>query len=439
MATEAFQKIYTKINSITKATCSLKATGVGYDELATVNGKLAQVVKIMGDEVTLQVFEGTGGIPTNAEVVFLGKAPTLKVSDQLAGRFFNAYGDPIDGGPAVEGTEVEIGGPSVNPVRRKQPSELIATGIAGIDLNNTLVTGQKIPFFADPDQPYNAVMANVALRAKADKIILGGMGMTNDDFLYFKQVFENAGALDRIVSFVNTTENPPVERLLVPDMALTAAEYFAVDKGEKVLVLLTDMTLYSDALAIVSNRMDQIPSKDSMPGSLYSYLAKIYEKAVQLPNGGSITIIAVTTLSGGDITHAVPDNTGYITEGQLFLRNDTDTGKVIIDPFRSLSRLKQLVIGKKTREDHPQVMNACVRLYADAANAKTKLENGFDLSDYDERALKFAHDYSEKLLSIDVNIEITQMLDIAWTLFGKYFTPAEVAIKQELIEKYWKN
>ena len=179
------------------------------------------------------------------------------------------------------------------------------------------------------------------------------------------------------MSFVNTTENPPVERLLVPDMALTAAEYFAVDKGEKVLVLLTDMTLYADALAIVSNRMDQIPSKDSMPGSLYSDLAKIYEKAVQLPNGGSITIIAVTTLSGGDITHAIPDNTGYITEGQLFLRNDSDTGKVIVDPFRSLSRLKQLVIGKKTREDHPQVMNACVRLYADAANAKTKLEKRF--------------------------------------------------------------
>ena len=236
---------------------------------------------------------------------------------------------------------------------------------------------------------------------------------------------------------MNTTENPPVERLLVPDMALTAAEYFAVDKGEKVLVLLTDMTLYADALAIVSNRMDQIPSKDSMPGSLYSDLAKIYEKAVQLPNGGSITIIAVTTLSGGDITNAVPDNTGYITEGQLFLRKDSDTGKVIVDPFRSLSRLKQLVIGKKTREDHPQVMNAAVRLYSDAANAKTKLENGFDLSDYDERTLKFAKEYSEKLLAIDVNIEITEMLDTAWRLFAKYFTKSEVAIKEALTEKYW--
>jgi len=206
---QAFQKIYTKISQITKATCSLKATGVGYDELATIDGKLAQVVKIMGDDITLQVFEGTGGIPTNAEVVFLGKAPTLKVSDQLAGRFFNAYGQPIDGGPAIEGKEVEIGGPSVNPVRRKQPSELIATGIAGIDLNNTLVSGQKIPFFADPDQPFNEVMAMVALRAKVDKIILGGMGMTNDDYYFFKNTFSNAGALDRIISFMNTTRTPP--------------------------------------------------------------------------------------------------------------------------------------------------------------------------------------------------------------------------------------
>ena len=431
MTTRAFQKIYTKIDNITKATVTLRATGVGNDELATVGGKLAQVVKIMGENVTLQIFAGTEGLSTDSEVVFHGEPPKLRVSDNLAGRFFNAYGEPLEGGEIIEGEAREIGGPTVNPFRRIQPSELIATGIAGIDLNNTIVTGQKIPF--------NAVMANVALRAKADKIILGGMGLTNDDFLYFKSVFENAGALDRIVSFVNTTENPPVERLLVPDMALTAAEYFAVDKGEKVLVLLTDMTLYADALAIVSNRMDQIPSKDSMPGSLYSDLAKIYEKAVQLPNGGSITIIAVTTLSGGDITHAIPDNTGYITEGQLFLRNDSDTGKVIVDPFRSLSRLKQLVIGKKTREDHPQVMNACVRLYADAANAKTKLENGFDLSDYDERTLKFAFDYSEKLLSIDVNIGITEMLDTAWGLFAKYFSKEEVAIKEELIKKYWKE
>ena len=435
METQAFQRIYTKIEELTKATCMVRATGVGYEELALVHGRLAQVVKIMEDAVTLQVFAGTEGIPTNAEVAFFGKPPTLQVSEALAGRFFNAYGHPIDGGPEVEGEEREIGGPSVNPVRRMQPSELITTGIAGIDLNNTLVTGQKIPFFADPDQPYNQVMAMVALRGQADKIILGGMGLTNDDYLFFKQVFENAGALHRIISFVNTTENPPVERLLVPDMALTAAEYFAVDKKQKVLVLLTDMTLYADALSIVSNRMDQIPSKDSMPGSLYSDLARLYEKAVQFDHGGSITIIAVTTLSGGDITHAIPDNTGYITEGQLFLRRDTDIGKVIVDPFRSLSRLKQLVIGKKTRADHPQVMNAAIRLYADAANARTKLENGFDLTDYDERTLEFAREYSDRLLAIDVNIDTEEMLNVGWALFAKHFSREEVAIRKDFVDQ----
>jgi len=437
MASKAYQKTYTRLDAITKATVTLSAADVANDELALVGGKLAQVVKTKGDSVTLQVFAGTEGIPTNAEVSFMGNPPTLKVSDSLSGRFFNAYGRPIDGGPEVEGQERQIGGPSVNPYKRRQPSELIPTGIAGIDLNNTLVSGQKIPFFADPDQPYNQVMADVALRADVDKIILGGMGLSNDDYLFYKNAFENAGALEKIVSFVNTTEEPPVERLLIPDMALAAAEYFAVDKNEKVLVLLTDMTLYADALSIVSNRMDQIPSKDSMPGSLYSDLAKIYEKAVQLPSGGSITIIAVTTLNDGDITHAIPDNTGYITEGQLFLRADTDTGKVIVDPFRSLSRLKQLVQGKKTREDHSQVMNASVRLYADAQNAKTKLENGFDLSDYDLRCLEYAKEYAIKLLSIDVNITIDEMLNTAWQLFAKYFTKAETGIKQVFIDKYW--
>jgi Archaeal/vacuolar-type H+-ATPase subunit B len=439
MSNKAFQRIYTKLTAITKATVTLEAQGVSNDELAVVAGRLAQVVKVKGNNVTLQVFGGTEDIPTNAEVVFYGEPPTLNVSEDLAGRFFNAYGEPIDGGPVVEGEKRMIGGPSVNPYRRKQPSELIPTGIAGIDLNNTLVSGQKIPFFADPDQPYNKVMSMVALRADVDKIILGGMGLSNDDYLFFKHEFESAGALHKIISFVNTTDQPPVERLLIPDMALTAAEYFAVDKNEKVLVLLTDMTLYADALSIVSNRMDQIPSKDSMPGSLYSDLAKIYEKAVQLPNGGSITIIAVTTLNDGDITHAIPDNTGYITEGQLFLRADADSGKVIVDPFRSLSRLKQLVQNKKTREDHSAVMNASVRLYSDASNAKTKLENGFDLSDYDLRCLEYAKEYATRLLAIDVNISINEMLDTAWELFSKYFTKAETGLKDALIQKYWKE
>jgi V/A-type H+-transporting ATPase subunit B len=430
-------KIFTNLEKITKATCVVKAEGVGYGELASVDGRPSQVVKILNDEVTLQIFSGTEGLSTDAEVIFSGKPPVLLVGDDLQGRFFNAFGQPIDEGPVPEGKEVAIGGPSVNPIRRKQPSELLATGIAGIDLNNTLVTGQKIPFFTDANQPFNQVMALVALRAQADKIILGGMGLLNDDYLFFKNIFENAGVLHKIISFVNTTEDPPVERLLIPDMALTAAEYFAFEKKEKVLVLLTDMTLYADALSIVSNRMDQIPSKDSMPGSLYSDLARIYEKAAQFEEGGSITIIAVTTLSGGDITHAIPDNTGYITEGQLFLNHNTDIGKVVIDPFRSLSRLKNNVIGKKTRNDHPQVMNAAVRLYVDAVNAKTKQDNGFDLTDYDKRTLKYAVEYADRLLAIDVNMDTTSMLDTAWELFARYFSVEEVGIKSSLTDIYW--
>ena len=186
METKAFQRVYTKIENITKATIMLRATDVGNEELATVGNSLAQVVRIDGDKVTLQVFEGTEGIATNTEVVFHGAPPKLKVGDDLIGRIFNAYGEPIFGSKNLIGEEREIGGPTVNPYKRVQPSEFIPTGIAGIDLNNALVSGQKIPFFADPDQPYNQVMASVALRAKADRIILGGMGISNDDFLYFK-------------------------------------------------------------------------------------------------------------------------------------------------------------------------------------------------------------------------------------------------------------
>ena len=421
----------------------LHATGVGNDELATINGKLAQVVRINHDEVTLQVFAGTEGIPTNAEVIFLGEAPALKVSDQLAGRFFNAYGEPIDGGPQLEGDDVEIGGPSVNPVRRDQPSELIATGIAGIDLNNTLVTGQKIPFFADPDQPFNEVMALVALRAESDKIILGGMGLTNDDYLYYKKTFSNAGALDRIVSFINTTEDPSVERLLIPDMALAAAEYFAVQKHEKVLVLLTDMTNYADALSIVSNRMDQIPSKDSMPGSLYSDLAKIYEKAVQFPDGGSITIIAVTTLSGGDITHAVPDNTGYITEGQIILSRDLyNSGyRPPINVLPSLSRLKDKGSGEgKTRGDHAATMNQLFAAYAQGKQAKelAVVLGESALSDTDKLYVQFTDRFEKEYINqgFYTNRTIEESLDLGWELLSILPRTELKRIKDDMIDQY---
>tara|TARA_R110002050_G_scaffold131761_1_gene253660 strand:+ start:671 stop:1999 length:1329 start_codon:yes stop_codon:yes gene_type:complete len=437
MEIQAFQAIYTEITALTKATCTLRAKGITYDELAWVDGRNAQVIKIEGELVTLQVFSGTEGIGTAAKVIFAGKPPSLALSPALGGRYFNAFGQAIDGLSQPQGKEVNIKGLTVNPVRRQLPSEMLSTGIAGIDLNNTLVTGQKIPFFADPDQPFNRILAEVALRADSDRIVLGAMGISHDDYIMFRNSFKERGASHKIVSFINTSEDPPLERLLIPDQATATAEYFAYEKKEKVLVLLSDMTLYADALAIVSNKMDQIPSKDAMPGSLYSDLARIYEKAVQFPEGGSITIIAVTTLNDGDITHAIPDNTGYITEGQLYLKRDTDTGLTIIDPFRSLSRLKQNVIGKKTRADHPQLMNALVRLYADASEARSKQENGFDLNDFDVRSLAFAKDYVRELLDVRLNIDSESMLDIGWKLLAQHFKVFELGIKQEFIDKYW--
>ena len=430
------QKVYTKIESIVGNVVTVRADGVRNGDLALVGDSYANVIKLDRDLVTLQVFSGTQGVSTTDPVRFLGRPMMVSFSDHLLGRIFDGAGVPRDNGPALTENMIPIGGPSVNPSRRIVPNKLIRTGIPMIDVFNTLVESQKLPIFSVSGEPYNQLLSRIAMQAQVDIIVLGGMGLKYDDYLYFRDTLEKSGAMGRTVMFIHTASDPTVECTLVPDMALAVAEQFAL-AGKRVLVLLTDMTSYADALAIVSNRMDQIPSKDSMPGSLYSDLAKIYEKAVQFPSGGSITIIAVTTLSGGDITHAVPDNTGYITEGQLFLRRDSDIGKVIVDPFRSLSRLKQLVTGKKTRKDHPQVMNAAVRLYADAANAKTKLENGFDLTNYDERTLAFAKDYSNQLLAIDVNLDTTEMLDVAWSLFGKYFRPEEVNIKKELVDQFW--
>ena len=425
--------------------------GASYDEMVEIQLKdgttrSGRVVQIEGEKIVVQVFEGTNDLSLeNTKTKLLGRPMELPVSKEILGRVFNGAGRPIDGLGEIYAEEMmDINGLPLNPVSRVYPRNYINTGISSIDCLATLIRGQKLPIFSGSGLPHDRLAVQIVKQAKvADEsgkgfaIVFAAMGVTNDVANYFKRSFKEAGVMERVVMFLNLSNDPIIERTLTPRCALTAAEYFAVNNNEKVLVLLTDMTSYADALAIVSNRMDQIPSKDSMPGSLYSDLAKIYEKAVQFPSGGSITIIAVTTLSGGDITHAVPDNTGYITEGQLFLRRDSDIGKVIVDPFRSLSRLKQLVTGKKTRKDHPQVMNAAVRLYADAANAKTKMENGFDLTNYDERTLAFAKDYSNQLLAIDVNLDTTEMLDVAWGLFGKYFRPEEVNIKKDLVDQYW--
>ena len=430
------QKVYTKIESIVGNVVTVKAEGVRLGDLALVGDSYATVIKLDRDIVSLQVFAGAQGVGTNDSVRFLDRPMMVSFSEHLLGRVFDGAGVPRDHGPALTENMIPIGGPSFNPAKRILPKNMIRTGIPMIDVFNTLVESQKLPIFSISGEPYNALLSRIALQAEVDVIVLGGMGLKYDDYLTFRDTLEKGGAMSHTVMFIHTAADPIVECTLVPDMSLAVAEQFAL-AGKKVLVLLTDMTNYADAQKEMAITMEQVPSNRGYPGDLYSCLASRYEKAVDIEGAGSITILGVTTMPGDDVTHPVPDNTGYITEGQLFLRRDSDIGKVIVDPFRSLSRLKQLVTGKKTRKDHPQVMNAAVRLYADAANAKTKLENGFDLTNYDERTLAFAKDYSNQLLAIDVNLDTTEMLDVAWSLFGKYFRPEEVNIKKELVDQFW--
>ena len=422
-----------------------------YEEIVefTVDGnekKLGRIVAVYEDKAVIQVFEGTSSMSlTNTHTRLTGHPMEIGLSEEILGRTFDGIGKPIDRmGPIDAEVRRNVNGLPLNPVTRKYPRNYIHTGISAIDGLTTLIRGQKLPIFSGNGLPHDQLAAQIVQQASlgdSDEkfaIVFAAMGVKYDVAEFFRRTFEESGVSDHVVMFLNLANDPVVERLITPKVALTAAEYLAFEKGMHILVILTDITSFCEAMREVSSSRGEIPSRKGYPGYLYSELATLYERAGIVQGvEGSVTQIPILTMPNDDITHPIPDLTGYITEGQLFLRNDSDTGKVIVDPFRSLSRLKQLVIGKKTREDHPQVMNAAVRLYADAANAKTKLENGFDLSDYDERALKFAYDYSEKLLAIDVNIEITQMLDTAWELFAKYFSKEEVAIKSELVEKYW--
>jgi V/A-type H+-transporting ATPase subunit B len=255
---------------------------------------------------------------------------------------------PRDRGPAITENMTAIGGPSANPAKRIIPRNMVRTGIPMIDVFNTLVESQKLPIFSVAGEPYNPLLARIAMQAEVDVIVLGGMGLKHDDYLFFRDTLESQGALSRSVLFVHTASDPVVECLMVPDLALAVAEQFAL-QNKRVLVLLTDMTNFADALKEIAITMEQIPSNRGYPGDLYSQLASRYEKAVDFDTAGSITILAVTTMPGDDVTHPVPDNTGYITEGQFYLRNGR------IEPFGSLSRLKQLV-NNKTRSDHRTIM-----------------------------------------------------------------------------------
>jgi len=429
------RKVYDRILDMRGNLITVAAKQIRLGELARVEKKngqstYASVLRFEKDLVTLQVFESTRGISTGDKVTFLRKEMEAVVSSSLLGRKLNGAGEPIDNGPNIEGDSVPLSGPSFNPIKRIVPKDMVKTNIPMIDVYNCLVKSQKIPIFASPGEPYNKLLMRIANQTDADIVIIGGMGLRFDDYQAFIENAERSASLEKTVMYIHKATDPLVECLLVPDMALTAAEKFAIS-GKNVLVLLTDMTAYADALKEIAITMDQIPSNRGYPGSLYSDLAFRYEKAVDIEEGGSITILAVTTMPGGDVTHPIPDNTGYITEGQFYLNGGR------IDPFGSLSRLKQQVIGKVTREDHGEIANTTIRLYADSKKARERQSMGFKLSKWDQKLLRFSYLFEERLMSLSVNIAVDEALDTCWKTLAECFERGETGMKEAIVQKYW--
>lgn len=427
---------YTKITDIKGNLITVEAQHASLGELAKIDradgrSSYASVLRFGRNKVTLQVFGGTTGLSTGDRVSFLGRLMEVTYGDGLLGRRMNGVGAPLDGGEPVFGEPISVTTPTFNPVNRIVPRDLVRTNIPMIDVFNCLVRSQKIPIFSSSGENHNALLMRIASQTDADIVILGGMGLTFVDYNFFVEGAKEAGFIDRCVMFIHKAVDAPIECVLVPDMALACAEKFAVEKGMNVLVLLTDMTAFADALKEISITMDQIPSNRGYPGSLYSDLAVRYEKAVDIAGSGSITIVGVTTMPGDDVTHPVPDNTGFITEGQFYLKNGR------IDPFGSLSRLKQLVIGKVTREDHGDLANTMIRLYADSRKSVERDSMGFKLSLWDHKLLKFAEMFENQLMPVNVNIPLEEALNIGWNILAQSFKPEEVGMRQQLIDKFW--
>ena len=426
-------KVYHKIDALSGSVATLRAEGVKYNEIAEIESRagtsLAQVIKLDGPNVTIQIFAGARGVDTSARVRFLGETMKVPFSDALLGRAFTGAAVPRDGGPAIDEDPSPIGQPSVNPAKRIMPNKMVRTNIPMIDLFNSLVKSQKLPIFAKAGEPYNELLARIALQADSDVIVIGGMGLKYDEYLKFRTTLDESGALAKTVMFVHTAADPTVECVLVPDVSLAVAEKFAL-KGKDVLVLLTDMTSFADALKEIAITMEQIPSNRGYPGDLYSQLASRYEKAVDFDGAGSITILAVTTMPGDDVTHPVPDNTGYITEGQFYLRNGR------IEPFGSLSRLKQQV-NKNTREDHRTVMDAMIKLYAQYKETVEKQSMGFKMSAWDQKLLKYGAAFEKEMMDLSVNIRLEDALDLGWKILADNFDKGEVGIPSKLSDKFW--
>ena len=431
--------------------------GVTYDELAEIelpNGEVrrCKVLEVEDDHAVVQLFESAQGINlAQSKVRFLGHPLQLGVSEDMLGRVFNGMGEPIDGGPAILAEEHrDINGLPMNPAARAYPAEFIQTGVSTIDGLNTLVRGQKLPIFSASGLPHAALAAQIARQAKVlgdnenFAVVFAAIGITFEESEYFIQEFRRTGAIDRTVVFSNLANDPAVERIATPRMALTAAEYLAFEKDMQVLVILTDITNYAEALREVSAAKKEVPGRRGYPGYLYTDLATLYERAGRrIGKSGAITMIPILTMPEDDKTHPIPDLTGYITEGQIILSRDLYRKGIIppVDVLPSLSRLKDKGIGEgKTREDHSGTMNQLFAAYARGKDAKELMTilGEAALSDDDKQFAKFADAFEQRYVNQgnNTNRSIEDTLNLGWELLSLLPRTELKRIKPELIEKY---
>ena len=435
-----------------------RVSGVTYDELCEIelpNGEIrrGKVLEVNGDKAVVQLFEPSAGINlSSSKIRFLGRPLDLAVSGDMLGRVFSGMGDPIDDGPAILAeAHRDINGLAMNPAARDYPNEFIQTGISTIDGLNTLVRGQKLPIFSGSGLPHNQLAAQIARQAKVldggasnFAVVFAAIGITFEESEYFVEEFRRTGAIDRTVLFINLANDPAVERISTPRMALTAAEYLAFEKGMHVLVILTDITNYADALREISAARKEVPGRRGYPGYLYTDLATMYERAGRhLGEPGSITMIPILTMPEDDKTHPIPDLTGYITEGQIILSRELYRKGILppVDVLPSLSRLKDKGTGEgKTREDHSGTMNQIFAAYATGKENKELMSilGEAALSENDLLYAKFADEFEKRYVAqgADENRSVFETLDLGWELLSILPEAELKRIKPELIEKY---
>jgi V/A-type H+-transporting ATPase subunit B len=429
---------------------------VAYGEIVEVEcgeeRKRGQVIDVYENKAIIQVFEGTSGLGTSGtKVRFLGDIFRLSVSDDMLGRAFDGSGRPIDGGPEIVGEKMDVNGYPLNPTARDKPKDFIQTGVSAIDVMNTLVRGQKLPIFSGAGLPHNKLAAQVArqatVRGEEFSVIFAAIGITHEEAAFFRSDFEKTGSLENIVMFLNLADSPVIERLLTPRLALTTAEYLAYEIGRHVLVVITDMTNYCEALRQISAAREEVPGRRGYPGYMYTDLASIYERAGRVKEKkGSVTLMPILTMPGDDITHPIPDLTGYITEGQIVLSRAIQKKGIYppVDVLPSLSRLMNAGIGEgKTREDHQDVSNQLYYAYAEGRDLESLVSIvGVEaLTDRDKRYLEFSDRFEKEFINQGEWEErsIEESLELAWELLSVFPERELKRISTEYISKYYQR